>query len=103
MKHKIININKDIIKRKNFLKKEIKKLTLMSIIQNLNINPVIRALALRKLSSLSTKCSISRQRNNVCLKTGRMKGTLRLFDLSRHQIKKLGLYGGLQNVKIKSW
>lgn len=103
VKNKIININKDKIKRKEYLKKEIKKIVLMSIIQNLNIKPIKRALAWRKISQFKREAFISKQNNNICLKTGRNKGVLRLTNLSRHYMKQLSLVGGLQNIKIKSW
>jgi len=102
-KTKIINIEKDKIKRKNFLKNEIKKIILKSIIQNLNIKPIKRALALKKLSYINSKAYLSRQNNNICLKTGRNKGVLRLTNLSRHIMKQLSFSGNLQNIKIKSW
>lgn len=103
MKNKILNINKDKLKRKEYLKKEIKKIILLSLIQNLNLKPIKRALALKKLSNLKRNASISRQNNNICLKTGRTKGVLRLTNLSRHYMKQLSLSGSLQNIKIKSW
>lgn len=103
MKNKIININKDLLKRKKFLKNEIKRIVLLSVIQNLNVKPSIRALALKKLTFFRTNSSISRQNNNICLKTGRIKGVLNLTQLSRHQMKKYGTTGNLQNIKIKSW
>ena len=102
MKNKIRNINKDLIKRKKFIKNEIKKIILKSIIQNMNLKPNIRALALKKLSFFKLISSISKQNNNICLKTGRIKGVLKLTELSRHQIKKQGALGCLQNIKIKS-
>jgi len=43
LKTKILNINKDLIKRKEYNKIEIKKIILKSIIQNKNIQPIIRA------------------------------------------------------------
>lgn len=103
IKNKILNINKDKIKRKEYLKNEIKKTILKSIIQNLNIKPNIRSLALKKLSQFKNISYISKQNNNICLKTGRYKGVLRLTNLSRHYMKQLSLFGGLQNIKIKSW
>lgn len=103
MKNKINNINKDLIKRKEFLKKEIKKIVLKSIIQNLNLKPKIRSLAFKKIIKLQLESSISKQNNNLCLQTGRFKGVLRLTNLSRHNIKKLSLIGSLQNIKTKSW
>lgn len=103
MKNKIRNINKDIVKRKKFLKKEIKFLILKSIIQNLNTKPVIRAYAYKKIIKIQKKSYLSKQNNNICLKTGRFKGALNITQLSRHYIKKLSLNGSLQNIKIKSW
>ena len=103
MKNKILNINKDKIKRKEYLKNEIKKIVLISIIQNLNLKPVKRALALKKISHFKRNTFISRQNNNICLKTGRNKGVLKLTNLSRHYMKQLSLHGNLQNIKIKSW
>lgn len=103
MKNKINNINKDLIKRKLFLKNEIKKIILLSLIQNLNLKPVVRASALKKISAFKVKSSISRQNNNICLKSGRIKGVTRLTELSRHQMKKYSTVGCLQNNKIKSW
>jgi hypothetical protein len=43
LKTKILNINKDLIKRKEYNKIEIKKIILKSIIQNKNTKPIIRA------------------------------------------------------------
>lgn len=103
MKNKINNINKDIVKRKFYLKNEIKKIILISIIQNLNLKPNLRSLALKKISKLKLISFISKQNNNLCLKSGRFKGVLKLTQLSRHEMKKLGLIGSLQNIKIASW
>lgn len=103
VKNKILNIEKDKIKRRYYLKNEIKKIILKSIIQNLNLKPKIRALALRKIASLKRCSYISKQNNNICLKTGRNKGVLKLTNLSRHYMKQISLTGNLQNIKIKSW
>lgn len=103
MKNKIRNLNRDLIKRKNYLKNEIKKIILKSIIQNLNIKPNIRALAIKKLTDFRKISYISKQNNNICLLTGRNKGVLKLTQFSRHNMKKLSLKGSLQNIKIKSW
>ena len=103
MKNKINNINKDIIKRKCYLKNEIKKIILKSIIQNMNVKPNIRAAAFKKNCKFKKISYISKQNNNICLKTGRFKGVLKLTNMSRHIMKKLGTTGSLQNIKIKSW
>lgn len=103
IKTKISNIKRDKLKRKEYIKKEIKKIILKSITQNLNLKPFKRSLAFKKLSSLKRITSISNQNNNICLKTGRNKGVLRLTNFSRHYIKQLSQTGSLQNIKIKSW
>jgi ribosomal protein S14 len=102
MKNKLLNIKKDIIKRKKFTKIEIKKIILKSIIQNKNIKPVIRMKAIRNNCKFSYSSSISKQNNNICLKTGRIKGVYNMFNTSRHFIKKIGVLGNLQNIKIAS-
>ena len=103
MKNKIINIRKDILKRKKFTKIEIKKIILRSIIQNKNVKPLVRIKAARKNCNFSYLSFISKQNNNICLKTGRIKGVYKMFNTSRHFIKKIGMLGNLQNIKIASW
>src|SRR5690242_17243593 len=100
LKNKFININKDLIKRKYFIKYEIKKNILMSIIHNKNLKPILRSSAIYKLSRLTSKSFLSKQNNNICLKTGRIKGVLNLTNLSRHSMKNLAISGYLQNIKI---
>jgi len=102
MKNKIINIRKDILKRKKFTKIEIKRIILKSVIQNKNVKPLIRAKAIRKNCNSSHLSFISKQNNNICLKTGRIKGVYKMFNTSRHFIKKIGMVGNLQNMKIAS-
>lgn len=102
MKNKIINIKKDILKRKKFTKNEIKRVILKSIIQNKNIKPIVRMKALRRNCNFSHLSFISKQNNNICLKTGRIKGVYNMFNSSRHFIKKVGVLGNLQNIKIAS-
>jgi ribosomal protein S14 len=102
-KNKILNINKDLIKRKNFTKSEIKKIILKSIIHNKNLKPLTRSNAYYKLSRLNLNTSISRQNNNICLLTGRIGGVFKKTHLSRHTMKKLGISGNLQNIKIITW
>jgi ribosomal protein S14 len=101
-KKNVLNINKDLVKRKKFTKLEIKKVILKSIIQNKNLKPIIRSLANYKLSQIQLKNSISKQ-NNMCLLTGRVGGVLNLTNLSRHSMKRLSVSGNLQNIKIINW
>ena len=102
LKNNILNINKNLLKKKKYLKNEIKKIILKSIIQNKNLKPITRSLAFYKLSQLPLKASISKQ-YNICLLTGRSKSVYKITNLSRHTMKKLSINGNLQNIKIASW
>jgi len=101
MKKEKLVIYKDFIKRKNFLKNEIKSIILKSILQNFQINNEIRIEAYRKILISWKKCNISKQ-NNVCLKTGRFGGVFKQWNVSRHYIKQMGKWNLLTNTKIKS-
>jgi ribosomal protein S14 len=100
---KIINIKKNNIKKKKFLKKEIKTIILKSLIQNNNLKPLIRANAFYKLSRLKYINSISKQNNNLCLYSGKIKSTFNKFKMSRHFIKKFCSNNALQNNKLVNW
>lgn len=73
MKSKYIIVYKDIVKRKKFLKTELKSIILKSILQNFQIKEITRASALKKITFLPKKSFISKQ-NNVCLYSGRIGG-----------------------------
>lgn len=102
MRKKIRYIERDLKKRKYFLKNEIKRIIYKSIIQNLHVKPKIRANVSKKVIKIQTNHFISRQNNNLCLNSGRFKGVLKKTNLCRHELKKFGLVGSLQNIKIKS-
>jgi ribosomal protein S14 len=102
MRSRELVILKDKIKRKYFLKTELKKIILKSIIQNFGANDIVRLSAFKKITSFKRKTYISRQ-NNVCLLTGRMGGVYKLYNLSRHSMKRMAKINMLQNTKIKSW
>ena len=97
------SVLKDYIIRKNFTKVEIKKILLKSILQNNSCNKKMRKIAIYRYSKIKVLESISRQNNNICIKTGRYKGVLKNTNLGRHFVKKIGLTGELQNFKIASW
>lgn len=102
-KNKIINIRKEMWKKHLFTKYEIKRIILKSIVQNCSVKPIIRIKASRLIQSKSKMHFISKQKNNICLKTGRIKGVYNHFNLARHYIKYLGINNNLQNVKVASW
>jgi len=67
------------------------------------IKPKIRGLAVKKITKLQLKNSISKQNNNICLLSGRIKGVVSKINFSRHILKKLGSVNLLQNFKINAW
>lgn len=97
---KLINIKKNNIKKTKFLKKELKITILKSIIQNNNLKPIIRANAFYKLSRLKYIYKRSKQNNNLCLYSGKIKSTFNKFKMSRHFIKKFCSNNALQNNKL---
>lgn len=102
-KTKKINIKKNILKKKIFIKNEIKKVILKSFIQNKNIKPILRSYINYKLSQLKIIYSISKQKNNICIYTGKMQSVYKNYNMSRHLIKKLSYSNELKNSKIINW
>jgi ribosomal protein S14 len=102
MRSRELVIIKDKIKRKYFLKTEIKKIILKSIMRNFGANNIVRLSAFKKITFFKRKTYISRQ-NNICLMTGRIGGVYKLYNISRHSIKRLAKINMLHNTKIKSW
>jgi len=98
-----IKIYKNLFLKKKLIKNEIKKIILKSILQNKNIKPVIRANANYLISKIKNKYHLSKQKNNICIKTGRIKGTISNLNLSRHFSKKLLINNNLQNINIHAW
>lgn len=93
---------KDLIKRKEFLKIEFKKIIFKSILQNKNTSPLTRIDVSRKLTYFKRKSNISVQ-NNVCLITGRIGGVHKNYNLSRHSIKRIAKLTMLHNTKASSF
>ncbi len=93
---------KDFIKRKDFLKKEFKKIIYKSVLRNLQTNDLVRISVLKKMNFFKKKSSISRQ-NNVCLVNSRIGGVFKKWNLSRHSIKNVAKLTMLHNTKASSF
>lgn len=90
-------LNRQINKKKDLslkLLKGIKKCQNKSNLINVHINHILNSNNNKFLSVLQ---------QNRCQVTGRLKGCVNYFRMSRHVIKKRGVYGLLQNFKIKNW
>lgn len=95
-------MKKDLIKRKFFLKNELKYIILKSIISNKNVKPIVRGFCVFKLNSFKKISRISNQ-NNPCLLTGRIGGVYKLTQISRHSMVKFSTHGLMTNLRISSW
>jgi hypothetical protein len=95
-KKKII---KEVIKRKYFIKNELKEKILKSIIQNKKIIQIKRFFAQIILQKNNKK----KKNNKICLYTSKFRGINTFLFFSRHTIKKLANMNELQNIKVKSW
>jgi ribosomal protein S14 len=100
MNRVFLNFLKVKIKRKLYLKNELKKKILKSIIQNQSVNPLKKQYAYYNLIKMSV---LSYKIKNTCLLNGRNSAVSNNFFLSRHALKKLLSVNKLQNVKIRSW
>jgi len=87
------------IKRKLFLKNELKKKILKSIIQTQSANLLKKHYAQYSLSKFSYN---TLKIKNICLMDGRSTSVSNNFFISRHSMKRLLNVNKLQNVKINS-
>ena len=90
-------------KRRQLVKKHgIKRLRLKSMSKNSNLSDKERSEALRLLRKLPRNSSPTRVKNR-CVKTGRSRGVMRMFKLSRVTFRKMAMDGQLPGVKKASW
>ena len=94
-----LKIKNEFLKRKWYLKRELKLAILKSIQQNLSIDPIVRISAQHQLQKFKRRGAISKQ-NKVCMLTGKRRGINPYFFLSRHMLKRLGTLNELQNIKV---
>ncbi|PPI86500.1 30S ribosomal protein S14 [Candidatus Pantoea edessiphila] len=80
----------------------IKRNKLKEIISDIKVSDEIRWNAILKLQSLPRDSSPSRQRNR-CRQTGRPRGFLRKFGLSRIKVREAAMCGDIPGLKKASW
>lgn len=83
-------------------KDELKRRQYKLMIQNQSLPPETRAQAVVLLNKLSRQGSLVRVRNR-CVLTGRSRGILRKWRLSRIQFRELTAQGRLLGVSKLSW
>lgn len=79
-----------------------KRDALIKIIKSASTTPEERELAYKKLGKMGRDASRTRQRNR-CYLTGRSRGYLRKFGLSRIKFRELALQGEIPGVTKASW
>ena len=95
-------VQRDLKRRRMVDQYATKRAELKAIIKDKDIAPEERFQAVLKLADLPRNSSKTRVRNR-CALTGRPRGNLRRFNLSRNQVRELGLQGQLPGVKKSSW
>ncbi len=95
-------IERDKKRRTLFSKYELKRLELISIIQDLNFSKEIRYKSLQELNKLPRNSSKIRIKNR-CTLTGRGHSVLRFCGLSRLKFRDLASQGLLMGVTKTSW
>lgn len=96
------SIEKDKQRRQLFKSNELKRRQYKLIIENLALPAEVRAQAVILLNSLPRSSSPVRLRNR-CALTGRSRGILRKWRMSRVRFRELASQGALLGVSKSSW
>lgn len=99
MDKKKSKLSRDEILRMIFLKKEIKKILLKSILKNQQIKPTVRGLCSYKIQR--DKVFFTRQKS-ICLVTGKSGSVYSLTNTSRQVLNKMLQEGFVTNVKTNN-
>lgn len=102
MKREEKNIMIDWIKKKLFLKNEIKSIIIKSIFQNRYIPNVKRCYMKVVNTRIKKKSSISSQKKR-CVITGQSNSVYKNFEINRHVVKRFNNVGLIQGVTVKKW
>ena len=87
---------------KNVRKYSSLRAELKEVIKNPNVSPDEKLDAVAKLDRLPKTSSRTRLRNR-CFKTGRPRGVIRRFNLSRICFREMALKGDIPGVTKSSW
>lgn len=92
----------DYKRRKLFLRHEIKRKALKSILFNQNLDMSLRWWAQLEKSKLPRHSSLSRI-HNYCVETGRSRSVIKFFKLSRLRLRKFASNGVIPGLSKASW
>ncbi len=99
---KISKVVKNDMRKATVVQYAARRMELKKIINNPNMTPEEVDAAVIKLQKLPRNASPIRVRNR-CSQTGRSRGTLRKFGLSRNAFRQLALEGQIPGVIKSSW
>ena len=100
MNSETLNYLKIKVKKKKFVKNELKLKVLQSIFQNKKLQSKLRLFSFFLKLKLNNKIY---KQQNICLMTGKTNGLVKDFFLSRNCLKKFLNHNKIQNTKINSW
>lgn len=95
-------IYKQKINKIYFLKNEIKKILLKSIILDKSITPIYRTYAYYIFTKKKKKESIATWKN-VCLILSKHRSVYTKFNIKRHTLKKFNSFAIIPNLKSTGW
>jgi small subunit ribosomal protein S14 len=96
------SLKKDLMVRQQIQRMEYKRVLYKSIIKDQTLSQELRYDFILKLNKLPRQSSVIKK-NNRCVLTGRTKGTLRYFKMSRICLRELVASGTLPGVIKASW
>ena len=96
------SLKKDLMVRQQIQRMEYKRVLYKSIIKDQTLSQELRYDFILKLNKIPRQSSVIKK-NNRCVLTGRTKGTLRYFKMSRICLRELVASGTLPGVIKASW
>ena len=96
------SIQRDLKKRKSYLKNELKRVLYKSCIQNVALSKKLRYHLSTEFQKVSRNSSRVRIQNH-CISTGRNRAILRFCRLSRIKFRELASQGLLMGIYKSSW
>jgi len=95
-------ITRDAARRTKYRDTELKRKALLSVCNNLHLPATTRYRAMEELQNLDRNSSLTRI-NRRCVVTGRSRGVLRRYKISRLVFRKAALQGYIPGVFKASW
>jgi small subunit ribosomal protein S14 len=96
------SITRDAARRIKYKHNELKRQALLAIYHDLHLSAKTRQIAMEELQDLDRNSSLTRI-NRRCVITGRPRGVLRRYRISRLVFRKAALQGHIPGVFKASW